>query len=411
MVLYRLLVSIFALVVLLQALRRDGWHGAVARLVVAPPQTRDPHLWIHGASNGELASAQPVVRALRAARPDLAVLVTANSASGVQMVRGWALPGVTALPAPLDLGWVSRRVMARWRVQAHMTLEAELWPNRIRTCPGPVMLLGARLRPGTARLWSRLHPLGPRVLSRVCLASAQDKDSLARLHVLGLPEGACGPVVDLKALYDPPRDVLPEAALSAAFPRAATWLAASTHDGEDAVILAAHRSLITQAPDSRLILAPRHPRRGADLVKACQEAGFQVSRRSLGEPPDTAQVYLADTLGEMPLWYRLAGRVFIGGTLTNRGGHTPYEPAAFDCALIHGPDVLNFKAPFARLAKADAAVCVNDATGLAQALTRLASPQTQARAGAAAARALQQDSDLDGLLRHVLVHLQSPKAS
>ncbi|WGW03471.1 3-deoxy-D-manno-octulosonic acid transferase [Tropicibacter oceani] len=399
---YRILLSLFSLAVLLRqpgkALRRARLgHG----MAPAPGQ----HVWLHGASNGELASVRTVLDHLVAARPDLKWLITANTPTAVQMVTDWALPGVSARLAPLDLARVTARVLRDWQVVAHVSLESELWPHRFRLCPGPVILLGARMSQGTARGLGRLPGLSRAMLEHVTLAIAQDQGSLDRLTQLGLPQEARGPVVDLKALYLAPQGQTPDAALLAAFPRARTWLAASTHAGEDEIALDAHALALRHAPDLRLILAPRHPRRGDALESLIAARGLTCARRSKGQAPGTAQVYLVDTMGEMALWYALAGRVLVAGTLSDRGGHTPYEPAAFGAALLHGPDVVNHKAGFERLAQAQASVQINDAASLADALIALTSPEDQQRAGKAAQAALAQDIDLDGLCARLLDRL------
>lgn len=210
-------------------------------------------------------------------------------------------------------------------------------------------------------------------------------------------------MTDLKALYTPPQDLMPDADLMAAYPRARTWLAASTHEGEEETVIAAHLKARTAEPGLRLILAPRHPARGDKVAALLQGAGLEIARRSRGEIG--AEVLLADTMGEMALWYRLAGRVFIGGTLTDRGGHTPFEPAAFGAALLHGTDVANFARPFAQLDKAGAARRIADADGLAEALTALGDPADQVRQGQAAQQALQPEADLDALLAAILQRL------
>ncbi|CAN0109273.1 unnamed protein product [Chrysoparadoxa australica] len=272
--------------------------------------------------------------------------------------------------------------MRDWRVNAHISLESELWPNRFVTCPGPVLLLGARMTEGTARTWGRFPRLARSVLSRVSFASAQDSGSAERLVALGLPPSARGPVTDLKAFFTAspqPDDPL----LDAAFPNTRTWLAASTHDGDDSVVLSAHALCLKQTPDLRLIIAPRHTRRAESIAAEAEEMGLTTARRSLSEDPGTAQVYIADTMGEMPLWYARAGRVFIGGTLSDRGGHTPYEPAAYayGAALLHGPDTRNFAAAYTRLAAAQASVEIHDAKGLALALMSLDAHDAQQNAG------------------------------
>ncbi|MDO6588190.1 glycosyltransferase N-terminal domain-containing protein [Salipiger sp. 1_MG-2023] len=388
MFLYRLLVSVFAALVLCRlALRRD-WPALRDRLARGAADA-GPHLWLHAASNGELASARPILDALRRARPDLPIVITCNSASGVRLAQSW---GLAARLAPLDLWWVTRRFLRNWDVRAHVAMESELWPHRVLRCPGPVLIMGGRLSEGTARGWRLFGGLQRRLLRRLAWVSAQDDGSRARYRDAGLPDGAAGPVVDLKALYVP--QAMSDPAL-AGFDRHTTWLAASTHEGEDAVVLDAHLAARAAEPGLRLILAPRHPHRASDIAALAQARGLSVARRSLGEPPE-ADVYIADTLGEMPLFYALAGRVFIGGTLTDRGGHTPYEPAAYGAALIHGPDLRNFRAPFARLSAAEAALPVGDAQTLAAALAQLSGP-VQAAMGAKAQATLRPQADAETL--------------
>lgn len=392
--LYRLLVSIWAGVVLL----RRG------RAKMSPPKQAGPHVWVHGASNGELASFKPLLSKLSQARPDLCWLVTANTPTGRDLVAGWGMPNVEARLAPVDLSWITSRVIRYWSVVAHVSLEAEIWPHRVLRCPGPVMLLGARMSDGTARGWGRVPGLARRIVGSLTYVSAQDPGSAERLASLGMQPQAQGPVVDLKAFFKPSGRV-PDALLEQSFNRTQTWLAASTHEGDEEIVLAAHKDLLTQAPRSRLILAPRHPRRAPEVADMAKKRGLTVARRSLGEAPASAQVYLADTLGDMPLWYALSGRVFIGGTLSDRGGHTPYEPAAYGCALVHGPDVANFRAAFVRLGAAGAAMQINDAPGLKSALLALSTDEAQQRAGALAQKALRPTTDLDGLCGEVLARL------
>ncbi|WP_323770936.1 3-deoxy-D-manno-octulosonic acid transferase [Antarctobacter sp.] len=407
MLLYRLLLSLFAAYTLARTAARDGAIAARKRLSPGPaPAGR--FVWLHGASNGELASARPILERLVKARPDLHWLVTANTQTGVALVASWDLPRVAARLAPLDLRFPTARLMRDWRVCAHITLESELWPNRFLTCPGPVLLLGARMTEGTARTWGRFPQLARKVLSHVRFASAQDSGSAGRLAALGLPPAARGPVTDLKAFFTappPPADPI----LDAAFARARTWLAASTHEGDETIALAAHALCLKQTPDLRLILAPRHAHRADAIATEAARMGLTLARRSLGEAPGTAQVYIADTMGEMPLWYARAGRVFIGGTLSDRGGHTPYEPAAFGAALMHGPDTRNFTAAFARLATAQASIEIRTADGLAKALSTLDATDAQEAAGARAAAALRQDTSLDTLASALLDHLPAPE--
>ncbi len=398
---YRLIISVFALVVLVKALR----HGQIAARLGMTKPASGRHLWIHGASNGELNSARHVIEAVLDARRDLNLVITCNSDTGSDLVRSWHLHRVTSVAAPVDLAWVTRRFYRRWRIVAHITLEAEVWPHRVLLCPGPVVLLGGRMRAGTARGWSRFRGLAARVMQKFSYVSTQDPDSLARLRALGVQEAGVGPVVDLKAYYTPPADKSPDAAQQYAYPRHKTWLAASTHAGEEPVVLGAFQLARRQEPDLRLILAPRHAARADEVAALIRQAGLPLSRRSTGDAPDPAKVYLADTMGEMALWYALAGRVFIGGTMTDRGGHTPYEPAAYHCAILHGPDVANFAQPFKVLDARGGAVLATDAPSLAHGVIRLRDPAVQRATGDMAHKLLRPRTDLTSLVRSVLAQL------
>lgn len=403
MLLYRFLISLFAAGVLVKALRRQGRAAVLARMGGGGPGDGVPRLWLHAASNGELASVRPVIAALRRARPDLRIVVTCNTETGVALARDF---GLEAALAPLDLVWAVRRFVRGWGIIGQVTLESELWPNRLRQVPGPAIVLGGRLTERTARTWSRIPALAEAMLSRVDYLSAQDDRSLERFRALGLREAAAGPVVELKALYAPPEDAMPTLEFAAAYPRGSTWLAASTHKGEEEAVIAAHLMAREAEPGLRLILALRHPHRAGEVAAMLREAGLDYALRSRGDAP--AEVLLVDTMGEMALWYQLAGRVFVGGTLTDRGGHTPFEPAHFEAAILHGPDVANFARPFARLLAAKAAREVGDSEELAQALTALSDPAKQRRAGAQAKAALAPEDQLDTLMQAILSRLPTP---
>nr|WP_283254909.1 glycosyltransferase N-terminal domain-containing protein [Marivita sp. GX14005] len=390
--------TLFAAKEILRRIAQRDWHGIRARLGRTKPERPGPHLWMHTASNGEAMSARPVIDRL-AARGE-AILLTVNTDTALALVRGWNVPGLSVRLAPVDLPGPVRRVIARWGVTAHVTFESDLWPIRIRSVPGPVIVLGARLTARTAKGWTRLGRLARDMLGRVSYLSAQDAQSLERFSALGLKSAARGPVFDLKALYTPP-DATPGADLRAAFTRHETWLAASTHQGEEDIVIAAHERTLRARPGLRLILAPRHPKRAAGIEQLIGKAGLSCARRSRGEDPAGAQVYLADTLGEMPLWYALAGVTLVAGSLTDRGGHTPYEPAAFGSAILSGPDTGNFRAAYARLKDAGAMIDVTGAGDLGDALVSLADASAQEALGRAAQEALRQDTDFDALMRDV----------
>ena len=334
-------------------------------------------IWLHGASNGELTSARSLLEALCVAFPDRRFVVTANTTTGRDLVEGWQVSQVTARLAPLDLRVCLAMFRARWRPVALIILENELWPNRILTSVAPVLCIGARLSEASAKTWARFPRLARQILTRIAYLSPQDQGSATRLHALGLALDRIGPVMSLKpdvVLADPDADEL--ATLAAHFPHADTILAASTHEGEEAIILDAFQMARQSRPNLRLIIAPRHPRRATEISALITARGLSHSTRSRGERPG-AQVYLADTLGEMALWYRLAGVSFIGGSLFERGGHTPYEPAQAGTAILHGPHVANFQEVYRLLDQVDAARQVSDANDLARAITALESAEAQ----------------------------------
>lgn len=359
-----------------------------------------PALWLHGASNGELASARWLIEDILAARPGLRLVVTANTVTGRALVRGWGLAGVTAALAPMDLRFALSGFLRRWQPLGLISLESEVWPNRLRLLAAqgvPVAMVGARMSEGSARGWGRFPGLIGRALAGVRLASAQEAGSRARLLALGLPQEAWVADCDLKAEA---WARAPRPARAAREGRAGRVLAASTHEGEEEIVLAGFAASGLE----ELILAPRHARRGEALAALLASRGLRFDRRSAGAEPGGAPIFLADTMGEMERWYARAGICIVGGTFTDRGGHTPWEPALHGCALVHGPDVANFAAPFAALDAAGGALAVTS-DRLGAALQGLDAPG-QERLAAAADRTLSASGGGAALVHAVLKALE-----
>lgn len=312
-------------------------------------------IWVHGASVGELTSARRIIHDLAERHP---VQITANSETGRDLAAGWGLP---ARLAPLDLPGALDRFLTACQPRLLISIEAEFWPLRSRLLAERGVaqsLIGARLSERSAGTWGRFPRIIRPILSRIDALSAQDQASEARLLGLGLPASSLLPRLDLKLLD--PASVTPPAD---DMDRDRTILAASTHEGEDAMILDAFLTARCRQPALRLILAPRHPDRGDAITALIAARGLPVIRRSKGGAlPETGGVLLADTLGEMPEWYALAGTCLIGGSLQDHGGHTPWEPAAYCCALLHGPHIGNFAETFEILHAGDAAIEVCAAT-------------------------------------------------
>ncbi len=261
----------------------------------------------------------------------------------------------------------------------------------------------------SAALWGKFASLARRVLTRIDRLYPQDAASGARLAMLGLPEDRLAPVARLKSgVAQTPPATENLRALAPAFPRARTVLGASTHAGDEALILRAFVSAHAYHGDLRLILAPRHPRRRAEVEALVVATGLPFAVRSRTPmPPEGCVIYLADTLGEMPLWYSLAGVTIVGGSFSDRGGHTPFEPAQFGSALIHGPDVTNFSESYAALNQAQAARTVVDARGLEHAITQLAGSKEQADLAARASKALTALDDSAEVIDAIIADLKA----
>ncbi|MCE6961462.1 3-deoxy-D-manno-octulosonic acid transferase [Cereibacter sphaeroides] len=387
MTIYRLIMALLLPALVAGALwRRLRGHGAsheLAERLALRGRGTAPVIWMHGASNGEIASARWLIEEILARDDRLEVLVSCNNPTARAMVAAWALPQVRSVLAPWDTRGAVRRFLRRWRPRALLVLENELWPERIAGCAAegvPVLAIAARLSERSARSWARLAPgLLRRTLDQLAWLSAQDAASERRLVAAGLPQDRLGPRLVLKAGVagaSPAEPPFP------APPRARCLLAASTHDGEDAAVLDAF--LAARAQFDLLVIAPRHPQRGPAIAALATARGLAAGLRSRGEGA-TGPVYVADTLGEMGLWYALCGTTFIGGTLVAKGGHTPFEPIAAGSALVHGPSVHNFAEIFAALDASGGAVPVTGEADLAPALNGL-SPERQARLAAVAAR-------------------------
>jgi 3-deoxy-D-manno-octulosonic-acid transferase len=363
-------------------LGRDRGADLAERLGGGPPVPPGA-VWLHGASVGEVQSARPLIAALA----PRGVLVTSNTASGRDRVAGWRLPGVTARLAPVDAGPVLRRFVGRHRPRALVLLEGDLWPGRILAARArglPVIMVSARISARSAARWARLPGLIRPLMAQVDALFPQDDASANRFRALGLPGDRIGTTLNLKATAE----VAPAVPLPG-FPRADTVLAASTHPGEEEVVLDAFAAARASRPGLRLILAPRHPVRGDQVAALIAARGLPFARRSAGDPPDPGRpVYLADTLGEMALWYAAAGVTVVGGSLVPKGGHTPFEPAAAGSAILHGPDTANFADAYGALAAAQGAVEITDAASLALALSGLSDPAAQAALAERASAAL-----------------------
>ena len=258
-----------------------------------------------------------------------------------------------------------------------------------------------------------MRAMSAALLQRFTRVLAADERNLARLQSLGLPHGRGVAAGSLKAGAEPPDcDAQALSTLRAQIADRPLWLAASTHPGEESQVAQAHRAAgESAAQHPLLVIAPRHPERGAQIEQALVQEGWSVSLRSRGDEISAqTDIYIADTLGEMGLWYRLAPFAFLGGSLTEVGGHNPYEPIALGTAVLHGPHIASFATIYDRLGRAGGALRVADGDELAAAVSRLLSEPAQTHALATAAEGVLNDEE-DGLhtaLAHILEVVEAP---
>jgi len=355
-----------------------------------------PLLWLHAASVGETISVLPLIEALARRRPDLSFLLTTGTVTSAALIGQRLAPGLAPRVmhrfAPLDVpGWVGR-FLDGWRPDAAVFVEAELWPNLIAAAAArglPLALINGRLSPRSARWWGLAPGLARAVLSRFHIVLAQSEADAARLKALGAPAECWG---NLKYAAPPlPADPAELERLSALIGARPVWLAASTHPGEEALVLAVHRRLAAAHPGLLTLIVPRHPERGAEI--AALAGGLAVTRRAAGEDPNAAtNVHVADTLGELGLFYRLAQVAFIGGSLVPHGGQNPLEPARLGCPVIAGPHTWNFAEIMERLEAAGGLwripPCPDPAAALAEAVSAMLTLPERRRAQAEAAAAI-----------------------
>jgi len=368
-------------------------------------------LWLHAASVGETVSVLPLLKALGRQDEELNVLVTTGSVTSASLLLD-RLPGLGLGQrarhrfVPLDVpGWVAR-FLDHWRPDAAAFVESELWPNLIAAAAArriPLALLNGRLSERSFERWRLAPGFARRILGAFSLVAARSEADAARLSMLGA--AAVEVPGDLKLAADPlPVDERERERLAALLGARPRWLAASTHPGEEAIAAEAHRGLSGDFPGLTTIIAPRHPERGPEIAAGL--SGLQTARRAAGADPPAGGVYIADTLGELGLFYRLAPIVFVGRSLAGKGGQNPLEPARLGCAIAVGPHTKNFSAAVTRLELAGGLARVADGAALAAWVrAMLADPERARRMGEAARAATATDSGLPDRLAARLLAL------
>lgn len=353
--------------------KEDGQRLGERRGVASLPRPPGRLVWLHAASVGEAQSSLSLIARFLDGDPDLHVLLTTGTVTSACLMAQRLPSRALHQFAPVDrLPWV-RRFLDHWRPDLALWMESELWPNLItetRRRGIPSILVNARMSPKTYARWRRLSGTARTLLGGFALCLAQTAEQAERLRRLGAAQVKFLGNLKFSAAALP-ADSGEVDRLRGQIGERPLWLAASTHPGEEAMAGAVHRALAPRRPGLLTVVVPRHPDRGVAVGAALAAMGLQVNRRSGNRPIAAADaIYLADTLGELGLFYRLAGIAFIGGSMATHGGHNPLEAAQLGCAVIHGPDMANFAAVAQDLAAAGGAVAVRDTAELEAAVAR-----------------------------------------
>jgi 3-deoxy-D-manno-octulosonic-acid transferase len=325
-----------------------------------------PLVWLHGASVGELLSILPLIERIRAR--GIATLVTSGTVTSAGLAERRLPPGVIHQFVPIDMPQFVGRFLDHWRPNLALFAESDLWPNLVMASAKrkiPLILINGRVSERSFRRWrSAPHTIGA-LLSRFDLCLAQSAEDAARYAALGAPRYITTGNLKLD-VPAPPADPEKLEALKAAIGTRPVIAAASTHPGEETVMVDVHRRLKHTFPGLLTVLAPRHPERGQGIAEIARVAGLKFAVRSRGELPDRdTDIYVCDTLGELGLVYRIAPIVFVGGSLVRHGGQNPIEAAKLGAAILHGPHVWNFAEIYAALDRGGGAELVTDTGRLA----------------------------------------------
>jgi len=374
------------------------------RLGIAGRRRPDGFLvWAHAASVGESLSLLPLIERLVTAWPGLNVVMTTGTVTSAQLIGGRLPENSFHQFIPVDRLPYVRRFLDHWRPDLALWAESEFWPNLITETQArkiPMILVNGRVSPRSFAGWRRFRGLIRKLLDGFQLCLAQTETDARRLRELGA--GNARYVGNLKFSVPP----LPAAEaelqqLRDALGARPRWLAASTHAGEEAMAARVHRRLKSRHAGLLTIIVPRHPDRGAEIAAALTADGLNVARRSSGDSVATdTDIYVADTMGELGLFYRIAGVAFMGKSLVPLGGQNPIEAARLGCAIVHGPHMMNFEDIGERLGALNAARRVDDEAALASAVGALLADgdERDRMAAAAAAFAAAESGAVDAVM-------------
>ena len=306
----------------------------------------DRCIWVHAVSVGEVQAAAPLIRALQERYPDRSLLITTVTPTGAARVRHLFGDTVQHCFIPFEFPNAVRSFYRSVNPQAALIMETEIWPNLYRGCGVrdiPLILVSARISPRSVPGYRKLLPLIRETLSHGIIIAAQSQADAERFLALGANPARTCVMGNIKfdveadpAVLHKGRTLRPEL-----FGKRPVWIAASTHEGEEDIVLDVHRDLLVRHPDLVLVLVPRHPERFPAVRDLARKRGFRLVARTDGRPSGDASVFLLDTMGEVPLFYAASDVAFVAGSLVPIGGHNLLEPAVLGAPIVAGPHNFN----------------------------------------------------------------------
>ena len=351
------------------------WRRWAERFGFIPQLTHQNTIWLHAVSVGEVQAAIPLLQSLHEQYPGIPVVVTTMTPTGSERVKANLGEGVLHVYAPYDLPGAVQRFLKRAKPSLAIIMETELWPNLFYYCYQqkiPLIVANARLSERSARRYRRFHNLTRQTLQLVSAFAVQAQADASRLIQLGADSSRVHVTGNIKFDIKIPASRLEQAqALRREWGQdRPVWIAASTHEGEDEIVLAAFEKVRQDVPQALLVLVPRHPERFGKVAALCFKQGYMTIMRSEHQECDSStDIVIGDTMGELRLFYGAVDAAFVGGSLVPTGGHNVLEPAAMRLPVIFGPHMFNFAEISRLLLEAGAAVRVNNAQELAQTVT------------------------------------------
>ena len=333
-------------------------------------------IWCHAASVGEFNTLETLIPNMKETFENYEILLTVSNIVAYEQAKLWSDKQIHIAIAPLDFPSVLKRFIKYWKPITLITMENEIFPNRIvllKKARCKIVWVNARISTKSMKFWENNSNLKNQVTKNIDHVFAQDKITHERFKKLGFDIQKLTQIENLKKFRAPQKvDEIHIKEINKSFAYGDTICIASSHPGEELIILDAFKLALQKKSNLKMILVPRHPKRMKEIVNLIEEYQFKYSVRSQNESPcSDNQIYLADTIGELPLWYSSCSVTFVAGSLLPIGGHTPYEPTFYSSAIIHGPHFSNFEDAYDTLNKNKGALKVTNSVQLSQAWEKL----------------------------------------